>query len=205
MTNKVDAESNYKDYSNKKFSKIKPFIFVVVQSLSLSDSLWPCELQHSRLSCPLLSPRVFSSSCPLSQWCHSTISSSVTPFSFCLQSFPATGSFPVNQLLAFRWQSIGASASALVLPMNVQGWFPLGLTGLMVGSMYTYYSFIYLAARDLHFSMRDLVPWPGIEPWPPPLGAWSFSHWMIREVPSSLLRVLESPILAAIALWVLVL
>ena len=131
MTNKVDAESNYKDYSNKKFSKIKPFTFVVVQSLSLSDSLWPCELQHSRLSCPLLSPRVFSSSCPLSQWCHSTISSSVTPFSFCLQSFPATGSFPVNQLLAFRWQSIGASASALVLPMNVQGWFPLGLTGLI--------------------------------------------------------------------------
>ena len=131
MTNKVDAESNYKDYSNKKFSKIKPFTFVVVQSLSLSDSLWPCELQHSRLSCPLLSPRVFSSSCPLSQWCHSTISSSVTPFSFCLQSFPATGSFPVNQLLAFRWQSIGASASALVLPMNVQGWFPLRLTGLI--------------------------------------------------------------------------
>ena len=153
---KVDAESNYKDYSNKKFSKIKPFTFVVVQSLSLSDSLWPCELQHSRLSCPLLSPRVFSSSCPLSQWCHSTISSSVTPFSFCLQSFPATGSFPVNQLLAFRWQSIGASASALVLPMNVQGWFPLGLTGL-ISLLCSSYELIWNLSNSLALNKENLM------------------------------------------------
>ena len=94
-------------------------------------TLWPHGLQCVRPPGASLSPRVCSNSRPLSWWCHPTISSSVTPFSFCLQSFPATGSFPVNQLLAFRWQSTGASASALVLPGNVQGWFPLGLTGLI--------------------------------------------------------------------------
>ena len=97
----------------------------------LSDSLWPHELQHARLSCPSPSPGACSNSCPSSQWCHPTISSSVTPFSSCLQSFPASGSFPMNWLLASGDQSIGASASALVLPMNIQGWFPLGLTGLL--------------------------------------------------------------------------
>ena len=75
--------------------------------------------------------RVCSDSCPLSQWCHPTISSSVGPFSCCLQSFPASGSFPMSQLFPSGGQSIGASASALVLPMNIQGWFLLGLTGLI--------------------------------------------------------------------------
>ena len=74
-------------------------------------------------------PRVCSDSCPLSQWCHPTISSSVVPFSSCLQSFPASGSFPRSQLFASGGQSIGASASASVLPMNIQDWFPLGRTG----------------------------------------------------------------------------
>ena len=91
------------------------------------DSLCPHGLQHARL--PRLSPRVCSNSCPLSQWCHPNISSSVTPFSSCLQSFPASGSFPVSQLFASGGQSIGASASASVLPMNIQDWFPLGWTG----------------------------------------------------------------------------
>ena len=97
----------------------------------MSNSLQTHELQHSRLLCPPLSPRVCSNSYPLSWWCYVTISSSVIPFSFCLQSFPASGSFPVSQLLAQSGQSTEASASASVLPMNIQGWFPLGLTGLI--------------------------------------------------------------------------
>ena len=87
----------------------------------ISDSLGPHELQHSMLSCPLLSPRVCSNSCPLSQRCHSAISSSVVPFSSRLQSFPASGSFPVSQFFTSGGQSIGASASASVLSMNSQG------------------------------------------------------------------------------------
>ena len=96
----------------------------------MSNSLWPHELQHTRLLCPPLYPTVYSNSCPLSWWCHPTISSSVIPFSSCPQSFLASGSFPVNRLFASGGQRIGASASASVLPMNIQGWFPLGLTGL---------------------------------------------------------------------------
>ena len=91
-------------------------------------TLRPHGLQHARLPCPSLSPRVCSNSCPLSWWCHPTISSSVSPLSSCTQSFPASGSFPVSQYFTSGSQSIGASAS--VLPMNIQGWFPLGLTGL---------------------------------------------------------------------------
>ena len=86
---------------------------------------------HARPPCPPLSPRVCSHSCPLSNWCYLTISSSVAPFSFCLQSSPASGSFPVSWLSASDGQSIGASGLASVLPMNIQGWFPLGLTGLI--------------------------------------------------------------------------
>ena len=98
------------------------------------NSLQPHGLQHARLPCPLSSHRACSNSCPLSQWCHPTISSSVIPFSSCLQSFPASGSFPMSQFFALAGQSIGASASASVLPMNIQGWFPLGLTGLILVS-----------------------------------------------------------------------
>ena len=84
-----------------------------------------------RLPCLSLSPRVCSSSCPLSWWCYLTISSSATLFSFCLQSFPASGYFPLSQLFASGGQSIGASTSASVLPMNIQDWLPLGLTALI--------------------------------------------------------------------------
>ena len=94
----------------------------------VSDSLWPRGLQHTRLSCPSPTPRACSNSSPLSQWYHSTISFSNALFS-CLQSFPASGSFPMSWLFASGGQSIGASASASVLPMNIQGWFPLGWTG----------------------------------------------------------------------------
>ena len=88
-------------------------------------------MQHSRLPYSSLSPGVCSNSCPLSQWCHPTISSSVIPFSSCPQSFPASGSFPVSWLFTSGGQNIGASALAPVLPMNTQGRFPLGLTGLI--------------------------------------------------------------------------
>ena len=96
-----------------------------------SNSLQPHELQHARLPCPSLSPGVCSDSCLLSQWCCLTISSSANPFSSCPQSFPASESFPMSLLFASGGQSIGTSASTTVLPMNVQGWFPLGLTGLI--------------------------------------------------------------------------
>ena len=95
----------------------------------LSDTLWPHRLQHARLPCPSLSPGAYSNSCPLSQWCHPTISSSVAPLSSCPQYFPASESVSMNQLFASGDQSIGASAS--VLPMHIQDWFPLGLTGLI--------------------------------------------------------------------------
>ena len=96
----------------------------------MSNSSWPHELQHTRLSSPSLSPGICSNSCPLSRWCHPTISSSVA-FFFCLQSLPASGPFPVSWLFTSGGQSTGASASASVLLVNIQGWFPLGLNGLI--------------------------------------------------------------------------
>ena len=95
----------------------------------VSDSLWPHGLQHTRLPCLSPTPGACSNSCPSSQWCHPTISSSVIPLSSCLQSFPALGSFPISQFFPSGGQSIGVSAS--VLPMDIQSWFPLGLTGLI--------------------------------------------------------------------------
>ena len=95
----------------------------------VSNSLQPHGLQHARLPCPSATLRAYSNSCLLSQWCHPTISSSVVPFSSCLQSFPASGSFQMSQFFTSSGQSIGVSASASVLPKNIQDWFPLGLTG----------------------------------------------------------------------------
>ena len=97
--------------------------------LIMSDSLWPHGLQHNRPPCPSPTPGAYSKSCPSSRWCHPTNLSSVIPFSFCLKSFPATGSFPMSQFFASGGQSIGVSASASVLPMNIQDWFSLGWTG----------------------------------------------------------------------------
>ena len=123
-------------------SKIFPFVseidhlypWVQFSHSVVSDSLWSHGLQHARLPCPSPFPRVCSNSCPLSWWCHPTIPSlvwmNVILFS-CLQSSPAWGSFPMSQLFASGGQSIGALASASVLPMNIQGWFPLGLTFLI--------------------------------------------------------------------------
>ena len=96
----------------------------------MSSSLWSHELLHTRLPCPSPSFRDCSNSCPLSQWCHPTISSFVKPFSSCSQSFPASGFFPMSWLFASSGRSTGSSISSSILPMNIQGWFSLGLTGL---------------------------------------------------------------------------
>ena len=95
----------------------------------MSDSLWPHGLQHARLPCSTPTPGACSNSCPLSQWCHPTISSSVVSFSSCLWSFPTSWSSPMSQFSTSGSQSIGVLASSSVLPMNIQDWFPLGLTG----------------------------------------------------------------------------
>ena len=94
----------------------------------ISDSLRPHGLQHTRPPCTP-TPRIYLNSCPLSRWCHPTISSSIVPFSSCLQSFPASGSFPRSQFFTPGGQSIGVSASTSDLPRNIQDWFPLGWTG----------------------------------------------------------------------------
>ena len=105
--------------------------FVLFSRSVVSESLWLNGLQHARPPCPSLTPGVYLKSCPLSQRCQPTISSTVEYFSSCLQSFPASGSFQMSQFFTLGGQSIGASASALVLPMNIQDWFSLGLTGLI--------------------------------------------------------------------------
>ena len=107
-----------------------PYISSVQFSHSvMSDSLRPPWLQHARPPCPSPAPGVYSNSCPSSRWCHPAISSSVVPFSSRLQSFPASGSFPMSQLFVSDGQSIGVSALTSVLPMNIQDWSPLGWTG----------------------------------------------------------------------------
>ena len=114
-------------------TKIFWFQLSLFSCSDVSGSLRPHGLQHSRLPSPSPSPGACSNSCSLSRWCHPTTSSSVIPFSSCLQSFPASGSFLMSQLLTSGGQSIGASVSAStsVLPISIQGWFPLRLTGLI--------------------------------------------------------------------------
>ena len=112
-------------------SKLILYHFSLVQfSRSVvSDALWPHELQHTKPPCPSPTPGVPPNPCPLSQWCHPAISSSVIPISSCPQSFPASGYFPMSQLFASGGQSTGVSASTSVLPMNTQDWSPLEWTG----------------------------------------------------------------------------
>ena len=121
------APSNNTSQRNLYFCQ-RTLLLLFFSLLVLSNSLWPHGLWHARLPRTSPSPGACSNSC-LSQWCHPTISSSVIPFSSCLQSFPASGSFPMSQFFVSGGQSIGASAS--VLPMSIQDWFPLGLTGLI--------------------------------------------------------------------------
>ena len=134
MKETEDDTNRWKDITCSWMRRINIFKWLYIPRFScsvMSGSLWLHGLQHSRLPCPSLSPRDHSNSCPLSWWCHPTIPSSVIPFSSCLQSFPASGFCPVSWLFAPGGQSIRASASSSVLPMNIQGWFSLGLTGLI--------------------------------------------------------------------------
>ena len=108
---------------------LKIFISDQISQSVVSNSLWPHESQHARPPCPSPTPRVHSVSCPSSQWCHPTISSSVVPFSSRLQSFPASVSFQMSQFFPSGGQIIGVSASSSVLPMNIQDWFPLEWAG----------------------------------------------------------------------------
>ena len=122
------------------------------------SNLRPQRLQHARLPCPSPSPRACSNSCPLSWWCHATISPSFVSFSSCLQSFPASGSFPVSRLCTPGAKSIGASASASVLPMNVYNWFPLGLTSLISLQSKGLSRFhIYALIYNICFFLSDLL------------------------------------------------
>ena len=119
----ADKNKHFLKIKNKKNVLSFEFVFYILlfSHLTVSNSLYLHGLQHARLPCPSLSPRVCSNSRPLSQRCHSSTSSSADPFSFCLQSFPASGSFPVSQIFSSGSQSIEASASASVFPMNFQG------------------------------------------------------------------------------------
>ena len=122
----------------------------------MSNSSRPHGLQHARPPCPLPTPRVYSNSCPLSWWCHPTISSSVVPFSSHLQSFPASGSFPMSQLFVSGGQSIGVSASASVLLVNIQDLFPLGNLSISVERrLVSTRSSSHIANTDSHWDNQD--------------------------------------------------
>jgi len=114
----------------------------------MSNSLRLHRLQHARPPCPSPTPRAYSNSRSLSRWCHPTISSSVIPVSYCLQSFLASGSFPMSQFFTSSGQSIGASASTSVLPMNIQDWFPLGWTQYVALETVSIYKTTFLLAES---------------------------------------------------------
>ena len=128
----------------------------------VSDSLWPHEPQHARPPCPSPTPRVHPNSCPLSP----TSSSSVVPFSSCPQSFPASGSFPMTQLFTSGGQSIGVSASASVLPMTIQDWFPLGWTGYQASYLTWLYNHPHIMVRQVNlYSSSATVTCSSIHTW----------------------------------------
>ena len=127
----------------------------------MSNSLRPHRLQHARVPCPSSTPGGYPNSCPLSQWCHPTLSSSVIPFSSCLQSFPALGSFQMSQFFASGGQSIGVSASASVLLMNTQDWSPLGWTG-----------WIFLQAKGV----QESFPTPQFKS----INSWCSAHFIVQ-------------------------
>ena len=148
----------------------------------MSDSLQPHGLQHARPACPSPTPRAYSNSSPLSRWCHPTISSSVIPFSSCLQSFPASGSFPVSQFLTSVGQSIGVSVLASVLPMNISDQFLLGWTGwISLQSKGLSRVFSNTTVQKHQFFGAQLSSWHLHIRWPV---FWSFSfsifQWIFR-------------------------
>ena len=146
-------------------------LLLLFSRLVVFNSLWPHGLQHARLPCALQSPGVCPSSCPLYWWYYPAISSSVIPFSSCIQSFPTSGSFPVTWLFLLGDQSIGVSTSASVLPKNIQGWFPLRLTGL-----------IFLLSKELSRVFPSLIAWKHqfFGAWPS-LGFSSHNHMWLQK------------------------
>ena len=139
----------------------------------MSDSLSHHGLWHARLSCPLLSPEIYSNSYPLCLWCYPAISSPFALFSSCPQSFPASGSFPMSWFFTSGDQSIGASTSASVLSMNIQGWFPLGLIGLI--------SFL---SKELSRVFSSTTFWKH-QFFSAQLSFWSHSHictWLLEKI-----------------------
>ena len=165
----------------------------------MSDSLQPHKLQHARPPCPSSSRRVYSNSCPLSRWCHPTISSSVIPFSSCLQSFPASESFSVSQFFTSGGQRIGVSASASVLPMTMQDWFPLGWTAAAAAAKSLQLCLILCDPMDGSprgspspgFSRQE--QWSGL-PFLSPINAWK---WKVKVKSLSHVRLLVTPWTAA--------
>ena len=161
----------------------------------VSYSLWPHGLQHASLPCPSLTPRVCSNSCPLSQWCHPTILSSVVPFSSCLQSFPTSGSFPMSRLFASGGRSIGASASSSVFPMSIQelisfrvDWFDLAVQGALK-SLLQHHS---LKASILQCSAFFMVQFSHLYVTTGPLTIWIF----VGKVTSPLFNMLSRFVIA---------
>ena len=157
----------------KVFSKVLIYLFNSVQSLSVSDSLRPHESQHTRPPCPSPTPGVHSDSRPSSLWCHSAISSSVIPFSSCPQSLPASESFPMSQLFAWRGQSTGVSTLASFLPKKSQGWSPSEWTdwislqskGLSRGfSNTTVQKHLFFGAQPSSQSNSHIQTWPQEKP-----------------------------------------
>ena len=150
-------------------------------------TLHPHGLQQARLPCPSPTPRTCSNSSPLSQWCHSTISSSIIPFSSCLQSFPASGSFLMSHLFTSGSQSIGASASTSVLRMNIHGWFPLGLTLL-----------ISLHSKGLSRVFSSTTIWKH-QFFGPQISLWSNSHistWLLKKNITLTIRTFVSKVMS---------
>ena len=150
------------------------FISVQFSHSVMSYDLWPHGLQHARLPCPSATPGAWTNSCPSNRWCHPTISSSVFPLSSHLQSFLASGSFPMSQFLTSGGQSIGVLASASVLPMNIQDWFPLGWAGWIamqskglsgVFSNTTVQMHQFFSAQISVQSNSHIHTWPLEKPW----------------------------------------
>ena len=129
------AVTGYHGLSHLNYSREINYYFIQFSTVQKLSHVWlfatPCKMQHARPPCPSPTPRVYSNPCPSSQWHHPTISSSVVPFSSCLQSFPASRSFPMSRFFTSGGQRTGASASATAILMNIQGWFPLGWIGLI--------------------------------------------------------------------------
>ena len=145
----------------------------------VSDSLWSHESQHAKPPCPSQTHRVYSNSCPSSQWCHPVVSSSIVPFSFCPQSLPESGSFPMCQLFTWSGQTTRVSASASVLPMNTQDWSPLGWTGWIslqskglsrVFSNTVVQKHQFFSSQLSSQSNSHIHIWPLEKPWPWPEG-----------------------------------